>query len=894
MVKRAKIKAAKSAKAAKSHVAHHARKSRAVKVYSNLAHKRRTKKDAAARKKAEYLATLPKHPVKRTLYRLHPKRVAKFWFSKKGGLVALKLAGLGLLIGMIIVGSVFAYFRKDLDSVRPGSLAERVQTTVSVYKDRNGKVLWEDKGSGNYRLAVDSDEISDYMKEATIAIEDRDFYRHGGVSFTGIIRSAVNNASTDSVQGGSTLTQQLVKQVFLADEAYKRGFDGIPRKIKEVILAVEVERKYNKDQILNLYLNEASYGGRRNGVESAAQTFFKKPAKDLTLAEASMVAAIPNQPSYLNPYNEAGNEALIVRQHATLDAMVETGAITREQADAAKKIPILDKVKPESDQLAGVKAPHFVLLVKQELERELGSAIVGRGGLTVTTTLDLRIQQKLEEETKKMFASSTPEYYGFSNAATTIEDVKTGQIVAMMGSRDFQYPGFGENNAAVASIQPGSSIKPLVYAKLFEDKGEESLNFGSGSILADDRGADEIYGAELQNWDGKYRGAIDIRDSLAWSRNVPAVKAMYINGVQPTLDYIRAFGDKSYCTVGPEATVGLAASIGGCGAKQVEHVNAIASLARLGVYKPYSTFLEVKNISGDVLAKYKSESKRVGSKEASYIVAEILADEGARAGLFGPVNSLNIPGVRSASKTGTSDIGGESRDFWTVTYTPVLAGATWVGNNDTRTLRVSNSSVPAQILSPTLEFAHKEVYAKDGRWNPGDWYTQPEGIQVIRGELYPSWYNKAQAQSTEKLTFDRVSRKRATECTPAGARIEVSVVKVKDPITDKFNYIANDGYDAREEDDAHSCSDAKPNVTVSVLGDGETISVNFTKGKFPLRNVTVSVNGSTVANISPSGSGSRNISSGLNGDEDFTVTATITDEGYYSSSSSTSWEANTD
>lgn len=861
-------------------------KLRAVRVYSNLAKKRKTKKDRDIRKRAEYLASLPKNPIKRLLYRMHPKRVLKYWFSKRGAFMALKLVGIGVLLAVVLVGSIFAYFRKDLDAIRPGTLADRVQTTVTRYYDRNGILLWEDKGTGDYRLTVESDEISDYMKDATIAIEDKDFYGHAGISVSGIIRSAFNNAQGGDVQGGSTLTQQLVKQVFLAEEAGERGIEGIPRKIKEAILAIEVERKYNKGQILNLYLNESPYGGRRNGVESAAQTYFGKPAKKLNLAESALLAAIPNQPGLYDPYS-GDLEALISRQHKVLDAMVDTGSITREEADAAKEVAILDQLKPLSDQLENIKAPHFVLMVKKQLEKDLGTAIVGRGGLTVKTTLDWRIQKKLEAATKEVFDSYYPAAFGFSNAASTIEDVKTGQIVAMMGSRDFNYPSFGETNVATSQVQPGSTIKALVFAKLFEDKGSEAQNFGSGSILADDRGADAIYGAPLQNWDGRYKGSIDIRDSLAWSRNVPAVKAAYINGVEPTLEYIRDMGDKSYCTVGAEATVGLASAIGGCGVLQVEHVNAIASLARMGVYKPYSLILEVKNTQGDVLQRFTDSSKRVGSAEAAYIVADILQDYNARMGLFGTAASrLDVPGVKVAAKTGTSDIGGESRDIWTVSYSPALAMATWLGNNDTRLLLQSDSSLPGLIIQPVMEYAHKTIYAKEGKWKDGDWFKRPDGIQTIGGELYPSWYNKSQSQSNEKIVFDKVSKRKATDCTPEGAKIEISVTGITDPVTKKKSYFASGGYDATKEDNVHKCSDAKPSVSLEISSDGEEITVSYTEGKFDLTTVTVSVNGTQIASISPSGSGSKTIESGMDGSSEFSVSASISDDGYYSDGAS--------
>ena len=225
-------------------------------LYSNLSHKRKTKKDAEARRRAEYLATLPKHPVKRFFYRMHPKRFWAYWFSKRGAIMALKIAGVGILVMALLVGGLFAYFRKDLDQIRPGEIDKQVQSTVTTYLDRNGQTLWVDKGDGDYKLVVKSDKISDNLKKATVAIEDRDFFKHSGVSFTGTMRAAINNFTGGDIQGGSTLTQQLVKQVFFADEAGDRGLGGIPRKIKELILAIEIERMYDKDQILTLYINE--------------------------------------------------------------------------------------------------------------------------------------------------------------------------------------------------------------------------------------------------------------------------------------------------------------------------------------------------------------------------------------------------------------------------------------------------------------------------------------------------------------------------------------------------------------------------------------------------------------------------------------------------------------
>ena len=864
-------------------------KSRNLSVYSNLTRKRKTRKDADSRKKAEYLASLPKHPVKRLAHRMHPKRLFGYWFSKKGGIMALKIAGVGILLMVLTIGALFAYYRKDLDTIRPGEITKRVQTTVTTYVDRNGVTLWEDKGDGNYKLVVDGKDINKYMKQATIAIEDRDFYKHSGISVSGIFRSLVNNTQGGSIQGGSTLTQQLVKQVFFdPEEAQKRGLNGVPRKIKEMILSVEVERMYDKDSILDLYLNESPYGGRRNGVQSGAQTYFGVDAKDLTLAQAALLAAIPNQPGLYDPYNIAGHEALVARQHKVLNAMVDENYITKAQADDAKKYPILDNIIPASDPYKGIKAPHFVQMVRAQLDRELGKATVGRGGLTVKTTLDVRIQDKLEESMTSMFNSSIPDFAGFTNGAATVEDTQTGQIVAMMGSRDFNYPGFGQDNAATAYIQPGSTIKPLVYAQLFADQGEGKANYGSGSVLADDNSMNAIYGATLKNADNKFMGGINIRKSLALSRNVPAVKAMHVAGIKPTLETIRALGDVNYCTQGADAQAGLSSSIGGCGTRMIDHVNAFASLGRMGVYKPVSTVLEVKNSQGEVIKKYKDESKQVVDPQVAYILADILSDDNARAGLYGRnFYGLYIPGVKTATKTGTSDKGGQPKDIWTMSYSPALTMGVWFGNPDTRVLTNGNSSLPAKVVGQVLEFAHKDVYAAEGKWSPangGNWYERPAGIQTINGEIYPAWYNKSQGQTNVKLTFDKVSKKKATDCTPDGARVDIFVQKYTDPVTKKEGFFASDGYDATKDDDVHNCNDSKPSVgSITATRNGE-ITASVSAGKNPLSQVEISVGGTVIATLPASASGNFKTTYKPTSSGDQAITVTATDTVFYTAS----------
>lgn len=873
---------------------------KSLSVYANLSNRRKANKDAAARRKAEYLASLPKHPVKRLLYRLHPKRFFAYWFSRQGAIMALKIAGVGTLVIALLFGALFAYYRRELDAIRPGELSKRVQTTVTKYTDRNGILLWEDKGDGDYKLVVDSKDISKYMKDATVAIEDKDFYKHGGFSLSGILRAALSNSgSSGDTQGGSTLTQQLVKQVFLADEAQNRGLSGIPRKIKEVILSVEVERMYNKDQILTLYLNESPYGGRRNGVESASQAYFGKSAKDLTLAESALLASIPQSPTRFNPYNTDSDavNALISRKNTVLDYMADQGLVPRAEAEAAKKVAILDTVKPEESLYGDMKAPHFVQMVKSDLEAKLGKKVMGEGGLTIKTTLDWRTQQIVDKAIDDLFspammAQNARRGAKFDNASATLVDAQTGQILALRGSRAYNYPGYGSVNVANSFLQPGSSVKPFVYAALFEQK--TGVNYGAGSILSDDPLPQSVYktaeGTSVQNFDGKFMGAIPIRNALPESRNIPAIKALLandkVNGDGATIKTIQKLGDKSYCSQGQEKTVGPAASLGGCGLKQIEHANTFATLARMGVYKPVADVLEVKNSQGQIIQQWKDEGKQVIDAQIPYIIADILSDDRARSRSYGTgAVGLNVTGVKTGAKTGTSNIGKYSKDLWINSFSPKAALSVWVGNNDPS---VPIGNALSSILGPTINTiqhdVHYNVFQPDGTWKPGDWFTKPAGVQTLsvngRSDLFPSWFKQSSASTGEKITFDRVSKKKATNCTPASAKIEVNVQKTTDPVTNKTTYVSIDGYDATADDDAHKCDDVKPFVT-TVSTPGNKIRANVTKGTFNLQTVEFLVDGQSVGSVNATASGTYEIEySGSTAGKSISVI--VTDAGYYS------------
>lgn len=864
------------------------RSNKALNVYANLNNRRRSNKDYNSRRKAEYLATLPKHPVKRFVYRLHPKRFFSYWFSREGGIMALKIGGVGILLMVLMIGGLFAYYRRELDAIRPSELSKRVQTTVTKYYDRNDKLLWEDKGDGNYKLVVKSEDIADSMKKATIAIEDKDFYKHAGFSVTGIMRAALSNAQGGgATQGGSTLTQQLVKQVFFADEAKDRGLGGIPRKIKELILSIEVERMYNKDQILTLYLNESPYGGRRNGVESAAQTYYGKSAKDLTLAESTLLASIPQLPGLYDPYNPEGHEALVARQHTTLDYMVEQGYIKRSEADSAKKVDVLASIRPETDQFKGIKAPHFVQMVKSELEAKLGKKTVGAGGLTIKTTLDIRAQEIVDNAVDKLFAGSVPKTANFDNGAATLVDTQTGQILALRGSRDYNYPDYGAVNAATSFIQPGSSIKPFVFASLFKER--EGQNYGVGSILADDPLPQSIYrtddGKSVANFDNKFRGSIPIRSGLAESRNVPAIKAMHIAGVDETIKNIHAYGDLSYCTQGVDKQVGLAAAIGGCGLKQTEHANAFATFARMGVYKPVSSVLEVKNSQGQVIQRWKDEGKQVADPQIAYMIADILSDDAARSPSFGRgASGLNVPGVKTATKTGTSNLGKYSKDLWMSSFSTKASLSIWVGNHDNTSMSNALSSIIGPTVGTIMGDVHKNVFAPDGTWKTGDWFETPAGLQRMtvsgRTDWFPSWFNKKSGAGVA-MTFDKVSKKKASDCTPESAKIQLTVQKITDPITKKISYLASDGYNASATDDIHGCDDVAPFVT-SVKYVNSQLVATVSQGTHTLQSVEFKIGTQVLGTVQIGASGDAKLPYTGSGSQ--SVTATVTDTALLSNS----------
>ena len=570
------------------------------------------------------------------------------------------------LIGLIVLTFFsFIIFAKDLPS--PYKLTTRDSSLSTKIYDRNNKLLYDIYGDKN-RALVNWNELPDYVKWATISIEDKDFYKHKGFSIFGIGRAVLSIVFFRDLQGGSTITQQVVKNTLLSPER------TLSRKIKEFILAIQVERKYTKDEILQIYLNEVPYGGTAWGIEAAAQTYFRKNAKDLSLAEAVVLAGFPQRPSYYSPYG-TNNKAYIERAEAVARRMREDGHITREQEEEIiKAIPSVT-FTPDNQ---GIQAPHFVFYVRDLLSEKYGEKFVEQGGLKVKTSLDLDLQDKAQaivaQEIDKL------SQYKVGNGAAVVMDPKTGQILAMVGSKDYFAKDYdGQVNVSLSLRQPGSALKPFTYATGLK------AGYTAANVLMDVQ--TEFPGGAGQppykpvNYDGKYRGPTQIRFALGNSINIPAVKMTALVGVKNMLRTAYDAGVKSLEPTDENLKrFGLAITLGGGEVKLLELTNGYATIANKGEYVEPQAILKVEDRDGKVLEEVKdTKPKRVISEDIAFVISHILSDNNARSLVFGPNSLLNVSGKTVAVKTGTTD---DKRDNWAVGFTYSAVVGVWVGNND--------------------------------------------------------------------------------------------------------------------------------------------------------------------------------------------------------------------
>lgn len=834
---------------------------------------------ARAADRATYLSTLPKGRLKRMAYRLQPKHLAAYWFSREGGIMALKIIGVAIVVGFFLTIGLFAYFRKDLPKIKDIA-GDNLGGSITYY-DRTGKtVLWQDYDAVK-RIPVQSNQISPYMKDATVAIEDKDFYKHGAFDVRGIMRAGFHDifGGGGSVQGGSTITQQLVK----LNENWTQN-RTITRKVKELILAVELEREYSKSDILTGYLNIAPYGGVEYGVESAARDYFQTDAQHLTLAQASMLAAIPQSPSYYSPYadskyNPAVTEstfsqtALLNRQHYILDQMVLQGYITQQQANAAKNVNVLAEVHEQAPKYQGIKAPYFVLAAKQELEQTYGAATVQRGGWKVITTLNMNLQNKADELVKSNL--SNVESYGADEEALVLEDVPTGQMMALVGGTDFSNPDYGQNNyAAGVLIPPGSSFKPYDYTTFINNNN----NVGAGSVLYDTQSALPGYpctkkglpppkgdGNCLEDYDFIYPGPLTLRYAIGGSRNVPAVKAMleadpsakspYTKSVNKVISTASAMMDNSYdqsqnkssynCYSDAALTkttqcYGASAIGDGAFLHLDDHVNGLATLGRLGKAIPRTYILKITDASGKDVYQWKQpQGKQVVKQDSAYIVDNMLSDPNASYlpgycssyTCYGGYKFQHYNGWKFAVKTGTTNDGYDGlMTSWSTKYAVV----SWVGNHTRNvSLNTSMEYLTEPLTRSLMEYAHNGL-------KPNNW-TQPKDIKtepafVVRNhihygdvepspstDLFPSWYVGGKSGNNSSQTIDKVSGKLATSCTPPAAKEYAYNSNVATWNVDIFNggtpnigSSNNSGSSTPQaSDNVHNCNDSPPTVTLT-------------------------------------------------------------------------------
>jgi len=600
-----------------------------------------------------------------------------------------------LLTGAIIIGfifsfAVFAWYAKDLPS--PSKLS--LQTGYStVFLDRDEKVLYDMYKDKN-RVPVTFTEIPSTLKEATIAIEDKNFYKHKGISETGMIRAVLNMFFGRGLQSGSTITQQLIKNVLLTNR------QTLTRKIQELILAFEVERRYKKDEILLMYLNESPYGGSYWGVGTAAKAYFGKSVKELNLVESAILAGLPQSPSLYSPFI-GKDHAWKGRTKNVLRRMREDSHITRDQENTALKK--IEQIKFTSPKIL-IEAPHFVFYVKDRIENEYGSKIIDQG-VKIKTTLSLDVQQKaekiVEEEIEKLKG------YNATNAAVIILNSKTGEILAMIGSYDFNDEKFGKFNAALGLRQPGSAMKPFTYGLAFEKGYTPSTMFMDVQTTFPDQGSKDYVPV---NYDGKFRGPVQLRFALGNSINLPAVKLLAVIGLR---DFLSKLNDLGLTTFAPSdenlRRFGLSLTLGGGETTLLNLTSAFSVLATGGIKHEISSINNISDFKGkNIFKKVRTQERKVFSPEVSFLISHILSDNNARLEEFGPNSYLNIPGKTVAVKTGTTD---DKRDNWAIGYTKSITVGVWVGNNDNSKMNPKIAS-GATGASPIWYLIMREVLKK--------------------------------------------------------------------------------------------------------------------------------------------------------------------------------------
>lgn len=753
--------------------------------------------------------------------------------------------------GVLVLAFLFIYYSRQLPD--PNRLLGRnVPESTKIYA-RDESLLYEVHGEYK-RTLVNLDQISPYLVKATIAAEDKNFYNHVGISPRAIFRSLIIDIIyREKRQGGSTITQQFVKNAMLSRDK------SFLRKLKEIILSIELEARFSKDEILKMYLNEIPYGRNAYGIQSAAITYFNKNANELSIAESAYLAALPQAPSYYNP-SGPNFEALQTRQRYILGEMLKDGSITQEQYDSAvNETVVFEKIK------SAIKAPHFVQYVQEYLAQKYGEATLQEGGLKVYTTLDPKLQE-IADRAVTEGATKNESANGY-NAALVAIDPKNGQILAMVGSKDYFGDPQPENcvpgktclfepnvNVATTLQQPGSSFKPYAYLTAFG----KDFGYSPASMLVDV--VTNFGDYTPKNFNLAEHGPVSMRQALAGSLNIPAVKTIALVGEGNVIDTAKKLGVK-----GEFKDCGLAVVLGGCDVKLIDHTLAYATLANGGKRNPVSSILKVVSKEGEVLEEFKEDSEQVIDPQAVYLLTSILSDNSARAYVFGANSALTLGDRPVAAKTGTTQ---DFRDGWTMGFTPSLAAGVWTGNNNNapmkkdavlmagpiwnRFMREALAGTPVESFNRPGGITEVTVDAVTGKLPTQ--YTPETKTEVFADYAIPSEYDDMHVP----VKIDTATGQPATSTTPVD-RVRVELYKElrserpdypawEDPVR---QWAMNNGYqqptgsEPVQSSDLINFANLKNNATISKL----PFKVSLNTSSNQVKKIDLLLDGKVIASL---------------------------------------------
>ncbi|HVN26539.1 MAG TPA: transglycosylase domain-containing protein [Candidatus Paceibacterota bacterium] len=666
----------------------------------------------------------------------YPIKARRSW-SRIAAVIGIVIAG---AIGILLVAIL--YFASTVPTIQEIS-SQQISQSTKIY-DRTGAVLLYQISNGPTRTVVSYDQIPQSLKDATVELEDENFYNEPGFDWKGIVRAVYEDIVHHSfVQGGSTITQQLARTAFLTLD------QTLSRKLKEFVLAVKLNNYYSKDQILALYLNEVPYGPNIAGVEAASEAYFGVPVTQINLAQAALLASLPQAPSYYSPWGSHTDE-LFARQKFTLQKMYAAGKITKQQLNDALAYKITFQPQSASGIGGGIKAPHFVMAVEQYLYQKYGENMVDRGGLKVVTTLNWPMQQAAETAVAQGVARDK-QLYDSNNGALVAQDPVTGQVLALVGSADY-FDTSNEGNFDVATQglrQPGSSLKPFVYMTGFQmgytpdtilfDVPTEFSTDPSCPTIPNFTTASNAKCFHPQDFEGTFAGPMTIRNALAQSVNVPAVQMLYLVGEQTALQNVANFG---ITTLTQPNQYGLSLVLGGGAVHLIDLTEAYSVLADDGTKHNQTMVLQVQDNNGNTLESYGDQTSAVADTQSVRLVNDILSDPNARAPLFQASQNLTVfPGYDVALKTGTSN---DYRDAWAMGYTPSIVVGVWAGRNDNVPMKKNGSSILAAVPIWSAFMQQALPMVPNTTFTPPDPPSEPKpilaGQAFVNGQVHSILY----------------------------------------------------------------------------------------------------------------------------------------------------------